>query len=607
MSDFHIPIATYRLQLNADFPLKKAKKIIFYLKNLGISDIYSSPLTKSSSESKHGYDVTDHNSLNQNITNFNQLKNFTNILHKNNMFILMDFVPNHMSTSKENKLWKDFLLKLKKSPYKDFFDVKFISNNKFNYRRFFDINELVCLKIENKNVFEAVHKLIWKLLKEKIIYGLRIDHIDGLYNPKNYFKRIKSDSRKILKKEFYIIAEKILADDEIIPAQWNIDGTTGYDFLNMINSIFVDKKGYFKLVKHYHAFTDLKYSWFEMRYLCKKRVIQELFKFETELLVHSIFKIVKLINPLKISKREVYQRIIEEISACLPVYRTYIDSVHISKNDKMYLNRALSIAKKKLRGKCTPQFNIVKKILLMSKKRFKSHCLKWIMQWQQYTGPIMAKGFEDTTCYIYNPLVSVNEVGSDPNMTKNYGNISYFHLFLQNRCRFSPYSLNATSTHDTKRSEDIRMIINVLSEIPEEWINHLILWDKLITPLKVKMFDSYIPDLNIEIFLFQNLLGAWPISIKRFKNYMVKASREAKTYTSWQKPDKVYESSLVTFINSLLVYRPFLKSFLQFQRKIAFYGALNSLGQLLIKVTAPGIPDFYQGTELWNLKLVESR
>jgi (1->4)-alpha-D-glucan 1-alpha-D-glucosylmutase len=598
----HIPVATYRIQFNADFPLKSAFDTIGYLRKLGISDIYSSPLTKAAPGSQHGYDVIDPTRLNPEICDFKGLKQFTNLLHQNNMALLMDFVPNHMSASNHNKWWRDVIKNGKNSPYAGYFDINWQVKNKISYRRFFDINELVCLRMEDKTVFKAVHSLIWKLISKDMIDGLRIDHIDGLLDPAAYLVGLKKNIQKIIGQDFYVIVEKILANDESIRPQWRIEGTTGYDFLNAVNAIFVDKNGYQYLVDDYKRFTGVECPWSEVRRQSKKQVIKELFQEEMEKLLDSLKIIMDKSNRWQ---AEEFKIMVEEISAILPLYRTYIHDFVISLADHKYLIKTFIEAKKKIGNAHSQALLMIKKIFNMKKDFRSKKTLKWIMRWQQFTGPVMAKGFEDTACYVYNPLISLNEVGSDPQMEKNYGETEVLHKFLKNRQRSTPYSLNATSTHDTKRSEDVRMRLNVLSELAEEWISHLKNWSRLVQPLKVQLEQTIVPDPNFEILLYQSLLGAWPISSERVKGFSIKAAREAKVNTSWKSPNLNYETALLFFMDSLLKNDIFLNAFLPFQKKIAFHGALNSLSEVLIKIAAPGVPDFYQGTEIWNYSLVD--
>ncbi len=361
----HIPVSTYRLQFNAKFPLKNAIALIPYFSKLGISDIYSSPITRAIPGSQHGYDVINPTRLNPEICNLNHLTKFSHLLHRSHMSLLMDFVPNHMAASNKNKWWQDVLRKGRSSPYAHFFDINWRNKKNFTYRRFFDINELVCLRVEDNTVFNEIHSLIWTLIKKKIIDGLRIDHIDGLYNPTVYLNHLNNKTSKLNKAKFYILVEKILAYDERLPPQWPIEGTTGYDFLDAVNAIFVDKSGYQHLVENYKVFTGLNYRWPEIRYQSKKQVIEELFQSETNQLVNSIIKMAKLDPSASQCHRQDFKLVIEELTAALPLYRTYINSSILHKDDKKYLHQAVRLARKKLgkNGLLARQF--VEKVLFL--------------------------------------------------------------------------------------------------------------------------------------------------------------------------------------------------------------------------------------------------
>ncbi len=570
------PLATYRLQLNHLFPLREATKWISYWHSLGISDLYASPLTSAQPGSLHGYDVINPNKINPEIGSKADLNSFSKTLHQHQMGLLFDFVPNHMSTASENAWWQDVLRKGRKSKFYRYFDLNWRLNPKFPYRRFFDINELVSLRVEDPAVFDAIHHLVFSLIRSDIITGLRIDHIDGLFAPKDYLLKLQTQISKIIGEKFYIVVEKILAYNETIPLNWPVCGTTGYDFLNRVNTVFVHKKGYEELKLAYQAITGKKQSWELTRYQNKKAVIRQIFNDETKKLALDLQEVMLILAKTKLDLSVLEEAIIE-VTANLGVYRTYIEN--------------------------PPNISA----------KQKTAWINWVMHWQQYTGPVMAKGYEDTTSYIYLPLLSLAEVGSDVVMEKTLGNVHCLHDFFIKRQLHWPYSLNASSTHDTKRSEDVRARINVLSEIPQEWVSRVRIWKQILDPLKKIINGEPVPDNNLEFFIYQSLLGVWPTSSKysksrlcqRMKNMIVKAAREAKIYTSWQCPTQDYESALVYFIDILFREYKFMNIFLPFQAKIAFHGILNSLSQLVAKITAPGIPDFYQGTELWNFLLVD--
>lgn len=612
----HIPSSTYRLQFNVNFTFSNAEKLIKYIKKLGISDIYASPLTAAKHGSLHGYDGIDPKHLNKEIGDLSTFKNFCKHLRKNNLFLLLDIVPNHMSVSKENHWWQDLLLHRTKSTYAKYFDVAFTTEGNLIYRRFFDVNELVCLKMDNIEVFNAFHFLIFKLIHQNMVSGLRIDHIDGLLDPFTYLKRLDQRVYRLNQQRIYIIAEKILAAQEQLPKDWPIMGTTGYDFLNHLNSIFINRQGYQKIKAQYHQFSKQKSSWQDICHANKRWVIQHLFYRETTDLARLLLPLLNI----SCNDIQVISEVIIHLTVYLPVYRTYIRHAKISTTDKRYLTQAFKLSIKS--AKDSQQKHILrtfrKRIFNLDNltKRQRQLWLTWIKHWQQYTGPAMAKGYEDTTCYQYNPLISINEVGSSPDIINIFEKIDDLHRFLSQRQLSSRLSLNASSTHDTKRSEDVRARINVLSELSGEWTSLLKCWRQNTISLKPKIRGQSIPEFNLETFIYQSLLGVWPLNNtritsvfkQRLKKIFIKVSRENKTRTTWCKPNSIYELALTQFVDNLFHKKNrhlFLSDFLRFQKKIAFYGMLNSLSQLLIKITAPGIPDIYQGCEEWSLTLVD--
>ncbi|KPJ69510.1 maltooligosyl trehalose synthase [candidate division WOR-1 bacterium DG_54_3] len=485
-----------------------------------------------------------------------------------------------------------------------------VATEEINYRRFFNINELICLRAEDKEVFEAMHELVFRLVREEKFDGLRIDHIDGLYDPEVYLKRLREKVG-----DLYLIAEKILDPVEELPKSWPIQGTTGYDFLNLVNGLFCRQDAGKEFAKLYYKFTGIHLPYDELLAAKKRLIIGK----------HMAGNIDSLAREMKyISSGDRYGRDITlyglrrglvEVMAYFPVYRTYINYESFTDQDRKFIQQATEMARLRNPG-LLYEIDYIQKFLLREFELgtdFKQKGVDFIMKFQQYTGPLMAKGFEDTFLYIYNKLISLNEVGGNPN---SFGTgLKDFHRFSARRSALYPYALNATSTHDTKRGEDVRARINVLTELAKEWKNSLKVWSRLNKARKTIRNGTYLPDANDEYFLYQTMLGAWPFNEgeienfkQRLKEYMVKAVREAKVHTAWLKPDTEYENACLKFIDEIC--RPaednrFLKEFLAFQKKIAFYGIFNSLSQLLLKITNPGVPDFYQGTELWDLNLVD--
>ncbi|HEY77823.1 MAG TPA: malto-oligosyltrehalose synthase [Dehalococcoidia bacterium] len=615
-----IPVATYRLQFNRQFSFEDAKALVPYLRCLGISDLYASPIFRARPGSSHGYDVTDPTCLNPELGTESDFEALVQELGSHEMGMLLDIVPNHMAVSPDNPWWAGVQRNGIDSPFAAFFDIDWnTSGEQLNYRRFFDINELVGVRVEIPKVFEVTHNLTLKLVREGKVKGLRIDHIDGLYDPLSYLQRLQNQTApetKDARTGLYIIVEKILAEGEELPREWPVCGTTGYDFLNTVNALFVDTdrlpdldEGYSQFIGSPMVFTDVVYQQ-------KKLVIEKLFSVEIRALGQELFKLAQQDQGTASFSSPELTRAVIEIMACLPVYRTYIRDDYVSTRDRFYLGQAFQEVLQR-NPDMEKSSGFFKHVLYLDflpdlTNEQKGAWRHFVLRWQQLTGAIMAKGFEDTTLYIYNRLVSLNEVGGDPGSAGT--SIEDYHHYNLKRKERWPHTLNATATHDTKRSEDVRARINVLSEIPDEWQQHLLRWHQYNEPKKRKVHGLPVPEPNMEILLYQTMLGAWPLSEEdvagfkeRLKACAIKSAREAKAFTGWQVPDTEYEDALTAFLEDILQNSNtgFVEDFLLFEKLIAYYGALNSLAQVLLKITSPGVPDFYQGTELWDFSLVD--
>jgi (1->4)-alpha-D-glucan 1-alpha-D-glucosylmutase len=487
-----------------------------------------------------------------------------------------------------------------------------VATEEINYRRFFNINDLISLRTEDEKVFHHIHSLIFKLIEEEKIDGLRIDHIDGLYDPTNYLKRIRQKVG-----DLYVTVEKILALKEGLPSDWPVQGTTGYDFLNYVNGLFCETKNESRFTQIYARFTGFRTAYPNLVSEKKRLIIGRHMAGDIDGLAHLM---------KNISSRDrvggditLYglKRALVEVLTFFPVYRSYINYEVYSEEDRLRVREALQKAKETNPG-LLHELNFIERFLLLDFRDHlaedeKSRWIHFVMRFQQLTGPLMAKGFEDTTLYVYNRLLSLNEVGGD---SKQFGiSVAEFHKFNQGRMRSWRHSMNATATHDTKRGEDVRARINVISELPEEWEKKIKAWSQLNERAKKTLKGEEVPDRNDEYFLYQTLIGAFPLHegersgfLERLKAYIIKAVREAKVHTEWLKPDTAYEEAFVSFIEEILEpseTNRFLKDFLPFAKKISHYGMLNSLAQTLIKIVSPGVPDFYQGTELWDLSFVD--
>ena len=486
-----------------------------------------------------------------------------------------------------------------------------VAAEEINYRRFFTVNDLISLRVEDETVFEHTHALIFRLIAEGYVNGIRIDHIDGLYDPLTYLKRMRDKAG-----DSYLVVEKILATKECLPATWPVQGTTGYDFLNIVNGIFCHRDNKTAMSAVYKRFIDRYFDYEDI--LCdRKRLILGKHMAGN---IDNLAQFIKKISSQDRHGRDItlygLRRALVEVMAHFPVYRTYISNELNSDADQAYIKDAIRKAKTKTPG-LIYELSFIERFLLLQydsslPEEDKREWVAFAMNFQQYTGPLMAKGFEDTFLYIYNRLISLNEVGSNPQL---FGcSIKEFHEFNERKLRTFPLSMNATSTHDTKRGEDVRARINVLSELTKEWEAQIKSWSKINRAKKRKINNQYIPDANDEYLLYQTLIGAYPFDggqahfTDRIKEYIIKAVREAKVHTAWIKPDTAYEEACSAFVENILTpsaENQFLREFIPFQQEIAFYGIFNSLAQTLLKITCPGIPDFYQGTELWELNLVD--
>ncbi len=534
-----------------------------------------------------------------------------------------------------------------------------VSAEEINYRRFFDINDLVGLRMENPQVFAATHKLIRRLLGKGSISGLRVDHPDGLFNPRQYFTRvqmlyaasqccgpepsgsvaengIEQSVQEIFGQHdwihrqapLYVAVEKILQPGEDLPEEWPVDGTSGYDFTHAVNGIFIDQRNLRSFTNLYRRFIGGGVDPDQLVYESKKLIMNSALSSEVTVLSHMLDDISSKDRRARDFTRKALTDAIRETIACFPVYRTYIDERgEITERDHSYIVEAIVRAKR--RNPSTPGavYDFLRDILLLKTPDSDNHWtdayrdrLYFTLKFQQLTGPVMAKGLEDTVCYIYNRLVSLNEVGGSP---REFGiSVDDFHRKNLHRAENWTYSMLATSTHDTKRSEDVRARVNVLSELPREWSAEAMRWRRMNRARKRVLGDGRsVPDANEEYLLYQTLVGTWPWPgagaqehesyVRRIQAYMNKAVHEAKVNLSWINPNPEYTAALEEFIARILQRhahgRPnlFLQSIERFASRVGFYGAMNSLSQTVLKVASPGVPDIYQGNELWDFSLVD--
>ena len=462
------------------------------------------------------------------------------------------------------------------------------------YRRFFDVNTLVGLRMESPQVFSDTHAVILNWLREGVLDGIRVDHPDGLLDPREYFERLRKESPDV-----WILGEKILEPGEKLRREWPINGTTGYDYLNEVNGLFVDRAQEAEINRLYHDFTSASTDYAAVCRDKKHRVLRDLLGSDVNRLTTLLVEICKLHRDQRDYTRHDAIRAIRELVACFPIYRTYVapERNEITADDEYYVNEAVNAAKHHRPEVEADLFGFMRDILLLRVRGALES--EFVMRFQQFTGPAMAKGVEDTVFYNYNRLVSLNEVGGDPG---RFGiSAEEFHKYCAETQNSFPSTMLGSSTHDTKRSEDVRARLNLLSEIPHQWETALKRWSEMNSSLKV----HGAPDPNTEYFLYQTMIGAWPLDAERLLAYMEKAAREAKAQTTWLSPHKTFEEGVRRFIEGLYKSEHFQRDLRAFVQPLIEPGRINSLAQLLLKLTSPGIPDTYQGCELWDFSLVD--
>ena len=832
-----VPRATYRFQFNSDFGFRDALRVIPYLAELGVSDVYASPYLKARPGSTHGYDVDDYGRLNPEVGSEGDYDAFVAALDQHELGHVMDFVPNHMGIGRgTNRWWVDVLENGRSSPYAPFFDIDWdplkpdlrgkvllpflgdqygtvleqgqfqlrfdpatgslsiqyyenvlpvaptsypsvlrrrldevmvergeddpdvleylsiitalerlpgqdetnpdliaerrreqvvakrrlaeiarrsariraaidqaiaeyngmvgrpesfdlmdqlleaqsyrlafwrVAAEEINYRRFFAINELAGIREEEPAAFEAVHALTLSLLAEGRVTGLRLDHIDGLYDPAAYLMRLQraylleichrqwseldqqaaldgsvdaaaeidliawpalkraindaiTSDEGVPRRPLYVLVEKILEHGEELPEDWAVYGTTGYEFTNAVSGLFVDSAGRKPFDELYSRFIGGKTNFATMVYDCKRLIMRVGLASEVAVLASELDRIAEQDRHSRDYTLNSLRDAMREIIACFPVYRTYIvcGGEPIRDVDRRYIESAVREAKRRNPASDPTVFDFVRDVLLQevgaSTEEQRDRQCRFAMRFQQLSGPVMAKGLEDTAFYRYNRLVSLNEVGGDP--TRFGMDVNAFHRDNQYRLRHWPDAMLSTSTHDTKRSEDVRARINVLSEVPREWRAVINRWARINRKHKTRVDNTPAPDRNDEYLFYQTVLGAWPLDagsddaagwqefVDRIAAYMDKATREAQVNTSWINPNEDYDGALQLFVQRVLSREgenPFLDDVGPLQEKVAYLGALNALGQQLLKLTVPGVPDIYQGTESWDLSLVD--
>jgi (1->4)-alpha-D-glucan 1-alpha-D-glucosylmutase len=468
------------------------------------------------------------------------------------------------------------------------------ADQEMGYRRFFDVNSLIGVRVERPHVFIATHARILDWLRTHAIDGVRVDHPDGLRDPQQYFARLRAAAP-----DAWILAEKILQPQEILRANWPIDGTTGYDFLNVCNGLLVHGEGLAEIDTIYREFTGRTDSYDELVHTKKLAVEHEALGSDVNRLAQLFVEICESNRDRRDYTRAEIRRAIREVAAGLEVYRTYVvpQRNEIAEEDKAAIGSAVSIAKTRRTDIDFALFDFIGDVLSLRVRGDLED--EFVLRFQQFTSPVMAKGVEDTAFYCFNRMIGLNEVGASPQ--RNGVSLGEFHAFCDRTHMLYPQAMNTLSTHDTKRSADVRARLAVLTEIPRPWRTALRRWSRMNRLFKIGEF----PDRNTEYFLYQTLIGAWPISIDRTMAYMEKAVREAKEQTTWTQQNKEFEDALHIFIKRLYDSAEFITDLEAFVSQILLPGRINSLTQTLIKCTAPGVPDIYQGSEIWDPHLVD--
>jgi (1->4)-alpha-D-glucan 1-alpha-D-glucosylmutase len=472
------------------------------------------------------------------------------------------------------------------------------ADQQLGYRRFFDVNTLIGLRVERDHVFDETHALVLDWLHRGVLDGVRIDHPDGLRDPIQYLKRLREHAP-----DAWIVAEKILEPGEFLRESWPIEGTSGYDFLNVALGVLVAPDGMRELNEIYEEFTAEPTSFPAIAHDKKINVTQEALGSDVNRLTSLMVDICEANRDQRDYTRAEMRRVIREVAACFDIYRSYVEPVRgeITDEDREHIGRAIECAKQKRQDIDAGLFDFVEEVLTGKVKgRLET---EFLMRFQQFTPPVMAKGVEDTAFYCYNRLVAMSEVGGDPG--SNGLSVEEFHAYNAKMQATHPHTMITLSTHDTKRSDDMRARLAVLSEISAKFGEALNRWSRMNNELRTEMSLGEYPDRNTEYLLYQTLIGAWPITVERIQDYMLKATREAKQKTTWTANNTEFEDALHKFIDAVMQHGPFVTGLEQFVETVKDAGRVNSLAQTLMKHTAPGVPDLYQGAEVWDLSLVD--
>ncbi|HEX3511446.1 MAG TPA: malto-oligosyltrehalose synthase [Solirubrobacteraceae bacterium] len=540
-------IATYRLQLGPDLGFDEVRGLVPYLQRLGVSHLYLSPVLQARAGSTHGYDVVDPTRISEELGGESAFRR----LAAAGMPIILDIVPNHMGTGEQNRWWSDPQLRER------WFDL----DPAGGYRRFFDIDDMAAIRQERDEVFETSHRKVLELYAEGLVSGLRVDHPDGLADPAGYLRRLADAGVERL------WVEKILHPGEPL-REWPVSGTVGYEFLNDACALFVDPAAREPLTELLASVTGERRTFSEVALEAQLEQARVTFRAEVARL--------ERLGPFDAAA-------LAHALAALPVYRTYVEphSGLVEEADRRAVHAA----------EIDPA---LARTLLLEEP---AQDPELITRFQQTSPAIAAKGVEDTAFYRYLRLLALNEVGGDP---ERFGlSIEEFHAANAERAARFPQGLLVTQTHDTKRSGDSRARIAALSELPGEWAEHVTRWLAI-----GEQLDAAMPP-AVQYLVHQSLIGVWPVAAARLEAYLRKALRETKQQSSWADPDEGFEAAAVGFARALVESEEFLADFTPFAERVARIGERGALGALLLKLTCPGVPDIYQGDELWRLSFVD--
>jgi (1->4)-alpha-D-glucan 1-alpha-D-glucosylmutase len=763
-----IPIATYRLQLTADFDFDAAAAVVPYLKALGITHLYASPFMKARKGSTHGYDVVDHAKINPELGGDAGFERLSAVLKQHDLGLILDFVPNHVGVHfDDNPWWLDALEWGPASPHAASFDIDWeqlpyrarggvllpilgssygqalerselelrydrnegsfsawyfehrlpiaperysemlraivkeagaeedaagkhilalasqytglrhpnrkeapgfkaelksiaggseiierglaayragserhaqtltlhhllerqhyrlghwrLASSDINYRRFFDVNSLAGLRVEDAGTFDATHSLVRKLIAEGKLQGLRLDHIDGLRDPAQYFQRLRrliQNAQGSKQKPFYLVIEKIICEHEKLRAFSGVHGTTGYEWMNAITRVLVDGNGLEPLDEIWRQISSQSPKLEPVLLEAKRRVLETLLTSEFTVLARLLARIASGHYSTRDYSADSLRQALELYVLHFPVYRTYLTTSGPTAHDRTLISETIKKARADWFAADEGLFDFLRDVLTMDliKPGRPPHgaprVRRFALKVQQVTGPVMAKSLEDTAFYRYHRQLALNEVGGDP--AAKALSIEAFHGMMGERAKDWPHGMTATATHDTKRGEDARARIMALAEIPGEWTAAVARWKVLNASHLVLEGEMRAPSATFEYMLYQSLLGAWQPDDgslpERLQAYALKAAREGKQETSWLNPHAAYEAGLKTFIERILdrsISGEFLESLDRLAKRVVLLGALNSLSQITLKATMPGVPDFYQGTEFWDLSFVD--